>query len=36
MKDCRKCEQYLNCNFNQIGLGSGNWAKECIDFVEKE
>lgn len=36
MKDCKKCKYYLKCNFNQIGLGSGKWAKECIDFEEKE
>lgn len=31
-KDCKKCKYYMNCNYNQIGLGSGKWAKECIDY----
>lgn len=25
-KDCKRC------NYNQIGLGSGKWAKECVDY----
>lgn len=31
-KNCKKCKGYLNCNYNQIGLGSGNFAKECVDY----
>ncbi len=35
-KHCTKCEYYMNCNWNHIGLGSGSWAKECIDYQLKE
>ena len=35
VKDCRKCESYMNCDYNQIGLGANNWAKECIDYKYK-
>lgn len=31
-KNCKRCSYYTNCNYNQIGLGSGNWAKECNDY----
>lgn len=33
-KHCTKCKDYMQCNYNQIGLGSGNWAKECADYME--
>lgn len=31
-KDCKRCKYYMNCDYNQIGLGSGKWAKECMDY----
>lgn len=34
-KDCKYCNKYLECDYNQIGLGSGNWAKECKDYKYK-
>lgn len=33
-KHCTKCKDYMRCNYNHIGLGSGNWAKECTDYIE--
>lgn len=35
-KDCTKCKNYMNCNYNQIGLGSGPWAKECKEYRYKD
>lgn len=35
-KDCKKCKNYMNCDYNQIGLGSGDWAKECKDYRYKD
>lgn len=31
-RDCRKCNNYLHCDYNQIGLGHSIWAKECRDY----
>lgn len=33
-KNCKRCKDYLNCNYNQIGLGSGNFAKQCTNFED--
>lgn len=30
--NCKRCNGYLNCNYNKIGLGSGKFAKECNDY----
>lgn len=35
-KDCKRCDKYLNCDYNQIGLGSGKWAKQCHDYKYEE
>lgn len=35
-KDCKNCKSYMNCDYNQIGLGSGNFAKECKDYRYKK
>lgn len=29
-RDCKNCSYYMKCDMNQIGLGSGRWARECI------
>ncbi len=34
-RDCRKCKSYMKCDYNQIGLGAGKWAKECADYRYK-
>ena len=28
-KSCKGCTDYMNCFMNQIGIGSGNFGKEC-------
>jgi len=28
-KSCKKCVDYMNCFMNQVGIGSGNFGKEC-------
>jgi hypothetical protein len=35
-KDCIRCSSYMECNYNQIGLGKGKFAKECSDYDYKE
>jgi hypothetical protein len=27
--NCKECIDYMNCFMNQIGIGSGNFGKEC-------
>lgn len=34
-RDCSKCKHYLNCDMNQIGIGSGPFAKECKEYKYK-
>lgn len=35
-KDCRKCDKYSKCDYNQIGLGHSVFAKECSDYKYKD
>lgn len=35
-RDCKKCKDYMKCDYNQIGLGSGNFAKECYHYKSSE
>lgn len=33
-KDCKRCKNFMNCDYNQIGLGSGKWAEECTSYKD--
>ena len=34
MNNCNKCVSYMKCFMNQIGIGSGNFGRECSFYME--